>query len=100
MSGGASQGFGDRIVTFLPNSGQVPGGRRPVRSHAKLPRTPGNFLCDLRLTSEPRLSMDSKNPVYAAEWRLRHGERTWRMEVPRAVPHGRESEELCTFQEL
>src|ERR1700694_2081626 len=73
--------------------GSLSAWRRPARSHAKLPRTPVNFFCDLRLTSDARLSIDDKNTVYAAEWRLRRGERTWRMEVPRVVLHGRESEE-------
>src|SRR5689334_20577410 len=33
---------------------------RPALSHAKLPRTPVNFFCDLRLTSEARLSKTAR----------------------------------------
>lgn len=65
-----------------------PVGLAPIQAWAALPVTPFrvNFSSDLRLTTEAGISVHARNAVYAAESRLRRGERAWRMEVPPAVP--------------
>ena len=93
-------GANEKLAPPAGSSLNFPFADESLGATQNFPERPVNSLCDLRLKTKARFSIDVKITAYAAEWQLRRGERTWRMKVPRPYPMVRESEELCTFQEL